>query len=45
MSQPFGSYQSEIYLRGLADTVPEFTTDFTRLEESARAWRSRPSRT
>jgi lactate 2-monooxygenase len=36
MSQPFGSYQSEIYLQGLADTVPEFTTDLTRIEESAR---------
>jgi lactate 2-monooxygenase len=31
-----GSYQNEIYLQGLADQVPMFTTDGTRLEEAAR---------
>ncbi|HVK24686.1 MAG TPA: lactate 2-monooxygenase [Actinokineospora sp.] len=29
-------YQSEIYLQGLADQVPPFTTDGTRLEDVAR---------
>ncbi|HET9141863.1 lactate 2-monooxygenase [Actinophytocola sp.] len=33
----FNSYQSEIYLQGLADVRPAFTTDPTRLEEAARA--------
>ncbi len=33
---PFSAYQSEIYLHGLADTVPEFTTDGTALEDHAR---------
>jgi lactate 2-monooxygenase len=32
----FGAYQNEIYLRGLADQVPPFTTDPTGLEASAR---------
>jgi lactate 2-monooxygenase len=32
----WGSYQNEIYLQGLADQVPMFTTDGTRLEEAAR---------
>jgi lactate 2-monooxygenase len=31
-----GSYQNEIYLQGLADQVPMFTTDGTRLEEAAQ---------
>jgi lactate 2-monooxygenase len=31
-----GGYQNEIYLQGLADQVPPFTTDPTRLAESAR---------
>ncbi|PPK68986.1 alpha-hydroxy-acid oxidizing protein [Actinokineospora auranticolor] len=30
-------YQNEIYLRGLADEVPPFTTDTTRLEQAAEA--------
>lgn len=30
-----GGYQNEIYLQGLADQVPPFTTDPTRLAESA----------
>ncbi|MGH3759671.1 lactate 2-monooxygenase [Actinophytocola sp.] len=32
----FGSYQNEIYLQGLGDQVPMFTTDGTRLEDAAR---------
>jgi lactate 2-monooxygenase len=32
----FGSYQSEIYLQGLADQVPEFTTNGAALEQVAR---------
>jgi lactate 2-monooxygenase len=32
----FGSYQSEIYLQGLADQVPEFTTNGAALEQAAR---------
>ncbi|MFW6692446.1 alpha-hydroxy-acid oxidizing protein [Streptomyces sp. MAR4 CNX-425] len=36
MTLPFGNYQSEIYLNGLADKVPPFTTDLTALEQSAR---------
>jgi lactate 2-monooxygenase len=32
----WGGYQNEIYLRGLADEVPAFTTDGTRLEDVAR---------
>jgi len=38
-SQPhpqFAAYQGEIYLNGLAGTLPEFTTDAGGLEESAR---------
>jgi len=31
-----GSYQNEIYLQGLADQVPMFTTDGTRLEDAAQ---------
>jgi isopentenyl diphosphate isomerase/L-lactate dehydrogenase-like FMN-dependent dehydrogenase len=31
----FGSYQSEIYLQGLADQVPEFTTNSAGLEQAA----------
>ncbi|MGH3878734.1 MAG: lactate 2-monooxygenase [Actinophytocola sp.] len=33
----FGGYQNEIYLQGLGDQVPMFTTDGSRLEEAARA--------
>jgi isopentenyl diphosphate isomerase/L-lactate dehydrogenase-like FMN-dependent dehydrogenase len=33
---PLGAYQNEIYLQGLADQVPMFTTDGTRLEDAAR---------
>jgi lactate 2-monooxygenase len=36
MTSGFGSYQNEIYLQGLADQVPAFTTDATALEEAAR---------
>ena len=36
MTGHLGSYQNEIYLQGLADQVPMFTTDGTRLEEAAR---------
>ena len=32
----FGSYQNEIYLQGLGDVVPAFTTDVTALEGVAR---------
>src|SRR4051812_42156388 len=31
-----GGYQNEIYLQGLADQVPPFTTDATRLAEAAK---------
>ncbi|MFC7218412.1 lactate 2-monooxygenase [Streptomyces polyrhachis] len=36
MSQSYGNYQPEIYLNGLADQTPPFTTDPTRLAEAAR---------
>ncbi|MEO3762068.1 alpha-hydroxy-acid oxidizing protein [Streptomyces sp. B8F3] len=36
MNLPFGNYQNEIYLNGLADKLPPFTTDLTALEQSAR---------
>ncbi|THA26661.1 alpha-hydroxy-acid oxidizing protein [Streptomyces sp. RKND-216] len=37
MSAPrFGDYQNEIYLHGLEDRLPPFTTDLTALESSAR---------
>src|SRR5262249_36610945 len=36
LSAPFGAYQAEIYLLGLDDVRPDFTTDGTALEESAR---------
>ncbi|MCF6521849.1 alpha-hydroxy-acid oxidizing protein [Streptomyces sp. JJ36] len=42
MSEPgpgapgFGNYQNEIYLHGLEDRLPPFTTDLTALEEAAR---------
>jgi lactate 2-monooxygenase len=36
MTAPFGSYQSEIYLQGLADQIPAFTTDAAVLEGVAR---------
>ena len=36
MTSAFGGYQSEIYLRGLADQVPAFSTDATALEAVAR---------
>jgi len=36
MSAPFGAYQAEIYLNGLAGVRPDFTTDAGALEESAR---------
>ncbi|MFC0113546.1 lactate 2-monooxygenase [Kibdelosporangium aridum] len=36
MTQPFGGYQNELYLHGLAGERPAFTTDATRLAESAR---------
>jgi len=36
MTSAFGGYQNEIYLRGLADEVPIFTTDPTALEDVAR---------
>jgi lactate 2-monooxygenase len=32
----FGDYQNEIYLHGLEDRLPPFTTDLTALEDSAR---------
>src|SRR5688572_1624582 len=32
----YGSYQNEIYLQGLGEQVPPFTTDATRLEAVAR---------
>ncbi|RZS30390.1 isopentenyl diphosphate isomerase/L-lactate dehydrogenase-like FMN-dependent dehydrogenase [Herbihabitans rhizosphaerae] len=36
MTQPFGSYQSELYLAGLGGQAPEFTTNVAALDESAR---------
>ncbi|MDQ3786596.1 MAG: lactate 2-monooxygenase [Actinomycetota bacterium] len=36
MAGQYGSYQNEIYLQGLGDQVPPFTTDGTRLEAAAR---------
>jgi isopentenyl diphosphate isomerase/L-lactate dehydrogenase-like FMN-dependent dehydrogenase len=36
MTAPFAAYQAEIYLNGLAGVLPEFTTDASALEESAR---------
>lgn len=36
MTSAFGGYQTEIYLQGLAEQVPAFTTDPTRLEDVAR---------
>ena len=37
MSAPLANYANEIYLQGLGDVVPPFTTDTSRLEESARS--------
>jgi lactate 2-monooxygenase len=37
MSAPLANYANEIYLQGLADVLPAFTTDTTALEESARS--------
>ncbi|TDV52000.1 lactate 2-monooxygenase [Actinophytocola oryzae] len=36
MAVQFGGYQNEIYLQGLGDKLPPFTTDPTRLEGLAR---------
>lgn len=36
MTVQFGGYQNEIYLQGLGDQLPPFTTDPTRLEGLAR---------
>jgi lactate 2-monooxygenase len=36
VTAPFGAYQAEIYLLGLDDVVPPFTTDGSALEESAK---------
>ncbi len=36
MSQPFGAYQNEIYLQGLAGQLPPFTTNPDGLEATAR---------
>ncbi|SFO89312.1 FMN-dependent dehydrogenase, includes L-lactate dehydrogenase and type II isopentenyl diphosphate isomerase [Amycolatopsis arida] len=36
MTERFGGYQNEIYLQGLGGAVPPFTTDPTKLEDSAR---------
>lgn len=36
MSERFGGYQNEIYLQGYGGTKPEFSTDATLLEASAR---------
>ena len=36
MAVQFGGYQNEIYLQGLGDQLPPFTTDPTRLEGLAR---------
>jgi len=35
VTQPFGSYQNEIYLQGYGGKLPPFTTDATKLEASA----------
>lgn len=37
MTAPLANYANEIYLQGLADVRPAFTTDASLLEESARA--------
>jgi len=37
MSAPLANYANEIYLQGLGDVLPAFTTDTCRLEESARS--------
>ncbi|ASR35155.1 alpha-hydroxy-acid oxidizing enzyme [Prauserella marina] len=37
MSERFGNYQAEIYLQGYGGTTPAFSTDLTRIEESAAA--------
>jgi len=37
MTVPFSNYANEIYLQGLGDVRPAFTTDASGLEESARA--------
>ena len=37
MSAPLANYANEIYLQGLGDVLPAFTTDTSRLEESARS--------
>jgi lactate 2-monooxygenase len=37
MTAPLANYANEIYLQGLADVRPAFTTDTSLLEESARA--------
>jgi isopentenyl diphosphate isomerase/L-lactate dehydrogenase-like FMN-dependent dehydrogenase len=37
VTAPFSAYAAEIYLRGLADEIPRFPTDPSRLEEAARA--------
>ncbi|MQY15530.1 Lactate 2-monooxygenase [Streptomyces sp. RB5] len=36
MTQPFADYQPEIYLNGLAEQTPPFTTDPTALDAAAR---------
>jgi lactate 2-monooxygenase len=36
VASQFGGYQNEIYLQGLADRLPPFTTDATRLEGLAK---------
>ncbi|ONI89014.1 alpha-hydroxy-acid oxidizing enzyme [Actinosynnema sp. ALI-1.44] len=36
MTTPLGGYQNEIYLHGLADQLPPFTVDTTKLADSAR---------
>jgi lactate 2-monooxygenase len=36
VTAPFGNYQAEIYLQGLADVRPDFTSDADELEASAR---------
>ena len=37
MSAPLANYANEIYLQGLGDVLPAFTTDTSTLEESARS--------
>ncbi len=37
MSAPLSNYANEIYLQGLVDVLPAFTTDVVALEESARS--------